>query len=91
MTIRVLVVDDQAIVRDGLVTVLSLVDDLEVVAQASDGAKAIDQGRGTPRTSCSWNLRIPAFTAPPRRRASPRSTRGSACWSSRLSPTTLRS
>ncbi|WP_412162449.1 response regulator transcription factor [Curtobacterium flaccumfaciens] len=41
MTIRVLVVDDQAIVRDGLVTVLSLVPDLQVVGQAADGAEAI--------------------------------------------------
>ncbi|MBO9040727.1 response regulator transcription factor [Curtobacterium flaccumfaciens] len=41
MTIRVLVVDDQAIVRDGLVTVLSLVPDLRVVGQAADGAEAI--------------------------------------------------
>ncbi|MGU3410778.1 response regulator transcription factor [Microbacterium sp. M1A1_1b] len=41
MSIRVLVVDDQAIVRDGLVTVLSLVPDLEVVGQAADGAQAI--------------------------------------------------
>lgn len=41
MTIRVLVVDDQAIVRDGLVTVLSLVPDLQVTGAASDGAEAI--------------------------------------------------
>ena len=41
MTIRVLVVDDQAIVRDGLATVLSLVPDLQVVGQAADGAEAI--------------------------------------------------
>ena len=41
MTIRVLVVDDQAIVRDGLVTVLSLVPDLEVVGEAGDGAAAV--------------------------------------------------
>ncbi|PZE35260.1 DNA-binding response regulator [Curtobacterium sp. MCSS17_006] len=41
MTIRVLVVDDQAIVRDGLVTVLSLVPDVQVVGQAADGAEAI--------------------------------------------------
>ncbi|MCS5506445.1 response regulator transcription factor [Curtobacterium flaccumfaciens] len=41
MTIRVLVADDQAIVRDGLVTVLSLVPDLQVVGQAADGAEAI--------------------------------------------------
>ncbi len=37
-TIRVVVVDDQAIVREGLVTVLSLLPDIEVVGQAADGA-----------------------------------------------------
>jgi DNA-binding NarL/FixJ family response regulator len=41
VTIRVLVVDDQAIVRDGLVTVLSLVPDLQVTGAAADGAEAI--------------------------------------------------
>jgi DNA-binding NarL/FixJ family response regulator len=39
--IRVLVVDDQAIVRDGLVTVLSLLPDMEVVGEAADGEAAI--------------------------------------------------
>jgi DNA-binding NarL/FixJ family response regulator len=39
--IRVLVADDQAIVRDGLVTVLDLSDDIEVVGEAADGAEAL--------------------------------------------------
>ncbi|MFF3064171.1 response regulator [Oerskovia sp. NPDC057915] len=39
--VRLLVVDDQAIVRDGLVTVLSLVADFEVVGEASDGEQAV--------------------------------------------------
>lgn len=39
--IRVLVVDDQAIVRDGLVTVLGFIPDLTVVAAASDGEEAL--------------------------------------------------
>ena len=39
--IRVLVADDQAIVRDGLVTVLDLSDEVEVVGQAADGAEAV--------------------------------------------------
>ncbi len=39
--IRLLVVDDQAIVRDGLITVLSLVPDFEVVGEASDGGQAV--------------------------------------------------
>lgn len=39
--IRILVADDQAIVRDGLVTVLRLVPGLEVVAEAADGEEAV--------------------------------------------------
>lgn len=40
-TIRILVADDQAIVRDGLVTVLRLVDGFEVVGEAGDGVEAV--------------------------------------------------
>ncbi|GAA4190653.1 response regulator transcription factor [Gryllotalpicola kribbensis] len=39
--IRVLVADDQAIVRDGLVTVLELLPDLEVVGEAASGLDAV--------------------------------------------------
>ncbi|MEV8212791.1 response regulator transcription factor [Leifsonia sp. NPDC077715] len=39
--IRVAVADDQAIVRDGLVTVLGLLPDVEIVGEASDGAEAV--------------------------------------------------
>ncbi len=39
--IRVLVADDQAIIRDGLVTVLSLLPDIDVVGQAADGEQAV--------------------------------------------------
>lgn len=38
--IRVVVADDQAIVRDGLVTVLDLLPDIDVVGEASDGEEA---------------------------------------------------
>jgi DNA-binding NarL/FixJ family response regulator len=38
--IKVVVADDQAIVRDGLVTVLDLLPDVQVVGQASDGEEA---------------------------------------------------
>lgn len=40
MTIRVLVADDQALVRQGLAALLSLEPDLDVVAEASDGLHA---------------------------------------------------
>jgi len=39
--IRVVVVDDQAIVREGLVTVLSLLPDIEVLGEAADGEAAV--------------------------------------------------
>lgn len=39
--IRVLLVDDHAILRDGLQVLLALCDDLEVVAEAGDGEQAI--------------------------------------------------
>ena len=39
--ITVMVVDDHAVVRAGLLQVLSMASDIEVVAQAADGAEAI--------------------------------------------------
>lgn len=39
--IRILIVDDHAIVRGGLKALLALVDDMEVVAEADNGADAI--------------------------------------------------
>ena len=41
-TIRVMVVDDQAVVRSGLTAFLSIYDDLELVGEANDGAKAVN-------------------------------------------------
>jgi DNA-binding NarL/FixJ family response regulator len=39
--VRVLVADDEAIVRDGLRAIIELADDLEVVGEAADGAEAV--------------------------------------------------
>lgn len=41
--IRVVVADDQPAVRAGLVSLLSLVEDIEVVAEAADGTEAIQK------------------------------------------------
>jgi two-component system, NarL family, response regulator LiaR len=43
--IRVLIVDDHAVVREGLRTFLELQDGLEVVGEAADGAAAVEQAR----------------------------------------------
>jgi len=39
--IRVLIADDQRVVRDGLAMLVALIDDVEVVGTASDGAEAV--------------------------------------------------
>lgn len=41
MTVRVVVADDQTVVRDGLVTLLKLLPGIDVVAAASDGQEAV--------------------------------------------------
>ena len=45
MTIRVLIADDQSVVRTGLSTILSSQADIEVVGQAADGAEAVALAR----------------------------------------------
>ncbi|MBW4042041.1 MAG: response regulator transcription factor [Acidobacteria bacterium] len=59
--IRVLVADDQAIVRDGLVTVLGLSDDVEVVGQAADGAEAARLATDLAPDVVLMDLRMPVL------------------------------
>ena len=44
-SIRVLVVEDHHVVRQGLVALLNVVDGIEVVGEAADGVEAITQFR----------------------------------------------
>jgi NarL family two-component system response regulator LiaR len=43
--IRILVVDDESVVRDGVVAILSFQSDMKVVGEAEDGVRAVDLAR----------------------------------------------
>lgn len=45
--IRILVVDDESVVRDGVVTILSFQTDMKVVGEAENGIKAVEIARQT--------------------------------------------
>ena len=68
MSIRVLLVDDQAIVRSGLKLALSDVDGITVVGEAADGREAVVQAEVTRPDVVVMDVRMPASTgsAPPR-------------------------
>ena len=59
MSIRVAVVDDQALVRGGFAVMLGLQDDIEVVAEASDGAAAIEVARTHRPDVILMDIRMP--------------------------------
>ena len=57
--IRVLVADDETIVRDGLRTIIELEDDLEVVAEAGDGEEAVELARELKPDLALVDVRMP--------------------------------
>jgi DNA-binding NarL/FixJ family response regulator len=59
MTIRVLIADDQPVVRNGLAMLLGLLDDVEIVATAADGIEAVDCARSERPDIVLMDLRMP--------------------------------
>jgi DNA-binding NarL/FixJ family response regulator len=59
VTIRVLIADDQPVVRDGLAMLLGLIDDVEVVATAADGVEAVERSRSERPDIVLMDLRMP--------------------------------
>jgi DNA-binding NarL/FixJ family response regulator len=59
MTIRVLVADDQSMVRAGFRMLLSGEEDIEVVAEASDGLEAVDKAARFRPTVVLMDIRMP--------------------------------
>ncbi|RPF21996.1 response regulator transcription factor [Myceligenerans xiligouense] len=61
MTIRVLVADDQEIVRTGLCTILNAQPGIEVVADVADGAQAVSEARRLLPDVCLLDIRMPVL------------------------------
>jgi DNA-binding NarL/FixJ family response regulator len=59
VTVKVLVADDQAVVRDGLALLLSTAADIEVVGVASDGAEAVQLALRAHPDVALLDLRMP--------------------------------
>ncbi len=61
MTIRLLLVDDQALFREGLRTLLSIWDDLEVVGEAANGQEALETAVALTPDVILMDLRMPVM------------------------------
>ena len=61
MTIRVLVADDQSMVRAGFRMLLGGEDDIEVVAEASNGLEAVDKAARSRPTVVLMDIRMPVL------------------------------
>jgi DNA-binding NarL/FixJ family response regulator len=61
MTIRVLVVDDQAVVRMGLATLISAEDGLQLVGEAADGRSGLAMIRATRPDVVLCDVRMPVM------------------------------
>jgi DNA-binding NarL/FixJ family response regulator len=59
VTIRVLIADDQPVVRDGLAMLLGLLDDVEIIATVADGTEAVERARLTRPDIVLMDLRMP--------------------------------
>lgn len=57
--IRVLLADDEAMVRAGVAAILATDDGIDVVAQAADGRAAVEQARATRPEVCLLDIRMP--------------------------------
>ena len=61
MSIHILIADDQALVRTGFRMILEAEDEFDVVAEARDGAEAIDAARRTRPDIVLMDIRMPTI------------------------------
>jgi len=61
MSIRVLLVDDQTLLREGLHTLLSLHDDIDIVGEAANGQEALDAAAALQPDVILMDLQMPVL------------------------------
>jgi len=61
MTVRVVLVDDQPLIRNGLAVLIATTDDLETVGEASSGAQALTAVRDTRPDVVVMDIRMPGM------------------------------
>ena len=59
MTIRVIIADDESLMRSGLKLLLGAADDIDVIAEAVDGVEAIDLARRLSPDLVLMDIRMP--------------------------------
>ncbi|WP_067531472.1 response regulator transcription factor [Nocardia crassostreae] len=61
MSIRVVIADDQALVRGGFVALLDAQDDIEVVGEADNGERAVELARALTPDAVLMDIRMPVL------------------------------
>ncbi|HEV2783770.1 MAG TPA: response regulator transcription factor [Actinophytocola sp.] len=61
MSIRVIVADDQEIVRTGLTMILNSRPDIDVIGEAADGRRAVELARRLRPDVCLFDIRMPGL------------------------------
>ena len=61
MTIRVLIADDQEIIRSGLKMILNGQPDIDVIAEAANGREAVTLARELHPDVCLFDIRMPTM------------------------------
>lgn len=88
MSTRVLIADDQALVRAGFRKLLESTGDIEVVGEATDGAEAVEKARRLDPTVVLMDIRMPRLDGiEATRRLTAESDAARVLWSRRASET----